>query len=424
MSVMRRLFTPLSEPRTWTVTLYLILTCITGTFWITALTSLVAVGLGFLFLWVGALVLAVLPVMWRYGARAERALIGTLVGVHIQSPYRPLPHGTVFARARALVSDRAAWKDLAYLLLLFPLGVCWSSLTLAFWGWGLSLLALPLYFGLLPDGRILWLGLDRLMPAVRTLPEALLAALAGAALVIAAPHVVRGLAYLHQLFATAMLGASQAQQLASETARLRVSRDRVLEAVAAERRRLERDLHDGAQQRLVSVALGVGLTRQKVHSDPDAADKLLEDVQTEVTQAIAELRDLARGLNPVMLAEQGLDAALSALAGRSPVSVDIAVDLRTRPPQRVEEAAYFTVAEALTNAAKHADPNRAWVTITRRGAMLDIIVGDDGVGGATQVPGGGLAGLADRVAGQEGTMELTSPHGGPTVITVELPCES
>lgn len=421
---MRRLFAPLCEPRTWSVTVYLLLTCITGTVWFTALTSLVAVGLGFLLLWVGALVLAVLPVMWRYGARAERVLLGTLLGVHIRSPYRPLPHGTVFARARALVADRATWKDLAYLLLLFPLGICWSGLTLAFWGWGLSLLTLPLYYAVLPGRRILWLGLDRVMPAVYTLPAALVAALAGAALIIAAPHVVRWLAYLHQLFATAMLGASPAQQLTSEAARLRLSRDRVLEAVAAERRRLERDLHDGAQQRLVSVALGVGLARQKVHSDPDAAGELLDDVGAEVTQAITELRDLARGLNPVMLAEQGLDAALSALAGRSPVPVDIAVDLETRPPRAVEEAAYFTVAEALTNAAKHAEPHRAWVTITRCGAMLEITVGDDGVGGATLVPGGGLAGLADRAAGQEGTMELTSPQGGPTVITVELPCES
>lgn len=418
-----RLLSPLIEPRTWTRTAYLLLTGVTGLLWFLVLAFGVSFGLAFLLLWVGAALLAVLPLLWRAGARTERHLIGALLDVHIEEPYRLLPPGSLFARARGLAGDPATWKDLAYLLLLFPMGTFWSALVVTFWGWGLTLLTLPLYYWALPNGRVSWLGLGDLIPTVETLPAALIACLVGVALTLAAPQAVRAGGHLHGLFAQAMLGASARQELAKEASRMRLSRDRVVESAAAERRRLERDLHDGAQQRLISVAMGVGMARRNVSNDPDAAEDLLETAHSEIKQAIAELRDLARGLHPAMLAEQGLDAALSALAARSPVPVEVDIDLTTRPPQRIEEAAYFTVAEALTNAAKHADPDRVWVRITRRGRALHVEIGDDGTGGAVIIAGGGLAGLADRVAGVEGTMDLTSPRGGPSVVTVELPCE-
>ncbi len=422
--LLARLLAPLVHRRTWMITGSLLLAMVTGTFWFIVLSVGVTFGAGTLLIWVGVVVLAGLPLVWRYGARIERRVVWALLGVPIDPPYRPLPRGSVFTRARVVAADPATWKDLAYLLLLFPLGTVWAAITLAFWGWGLTLLTTPAYYYALPEGGIGWLGLDRIAPPVDSLPRAVLACAVGALLTIAAPYVVRGLGHVYGQVARGLLGPTPGQRVANEAARLRHSRDRAVEAAAAERRRVERDLHDGAQQRLISVAMDVGLARQKLAADPQAADDLLRSAHSDAKQAIAELRDLARGLRPAMLAEHGLDAALSALAGRSPVPVEVDVDLDRRPPATIEEAAYFLVAEALTNVAKHAAASRAWVQISCASGKVRIEVGDDGAGGASSVPGGGLAGLADRFAGLDGTMDVMSPPGGPTVIRAELPCGS
>lgn len=416
--------TPLVQRRTWMRTGYLLLSVLTGTLWFIILPTLIAFGVGTLLIWVGAVILAALPLLWRYGARAERRLVSVLLGVRIDSPYRPIPRGSVFTRARVVAADPATWKDLAYLLVLFPVGTLWCALVSAFWGWGLTLLTAPGYFYALPEERIWWLGLDRIAPPIDSWPRAVAACAVGAVLTVAAPYVVRGLGHLHGLLARGLLGATSGQVIANEAARLRHSRDRAVEAAATERRRVERDLHDGAQQRLISVAMNLGLARQKLATDPNGADELLRSAHADAKHAIAELRDIARGLRPAMLAELGLDAALSALAGRSPVPVEVDVAVDLRPPEAIEEAAYFLVAEALTNIAKHARAERAWVHISRESGRLRIEVGDDGTGGASSVTGGGLAGLSDRFAGLDGTIDVMSPPGGPTVIRAELPCGS
>ncbi|HYG94703.1 MAG TPA: sensor histidine kinase, partial [Nocardioides sp.] len=213
-----------------------------------------------------------------------------------------------------------------------------------------------------------------------------------------------------------------AAELRSRVADLERSRARVVEVAIAERRRLERDLHDGAQQRLVAVAMGLGRARGKLDSDPDGAAELIAEAHADAKLAISELRDLARGIYPSVLGDRGLDAALSSLAARCPIPVDVSVDVEPRPSTAVESTAYFTVAEALTNIAKHSGATRAQVRVARTGNSVVVEVTDDGRGGAEVRPGGGLAGLADRAATIDGVVVVVSPAGGPTVIRTELPC--
>jgi signal transduction histidine kinase len=192
----------------------------------------------------------------------------------------------------------------------------------------------------------------------------------------------------------------------------------------ADRRQIERDLHDGAQQRLLALGMDLGMALEKFETDPAGAKDLLDGAHAELQRAVAELRNLARGIHPAVLTDRGLDAALSALAARSPVPVHLDVELRERPPASVEATAYFIVAEALTNAARYAGASAVDVRVRLVGDSLRIEIADDGVGGAEQRPGGGLAGLADRASSVEGSLEVTSPAGGPTIVAAELPCAS
>jgi len=200
---------------------------------------------------------------------------------------------------------------------------------------------------------------------------------------------------------------------------LRSSRERLVRAGLDERRRLERDLHDGAQQRLVSLRLALGLARKA--EDPAAADRLVEGALTELDSALEDLRRLARGIHPGVLTDHGLQPALSALADRAPLPVRLEVDA-TRLPEAIESAAYFTVAEALTNVAKYARAREASVTVSRANGSVMVEVRDDGVGGADPSAGTGLSGLSDRVSALGGRLELESPAGEGTVLRAEIPC--
>ena len=194
------------------------------------------------------------------------------------------------------------------------------------------------------------------------------------------------------------------------------------QAADEERRRLERDLHDGAQQRLVSLALNLRLAGAKLDSDPAAAKELLEETATELGEATTELRELARGLHPAVLSDRGLRPALEALAGRAPVPVELAEPPAERLPAAVESASYFVVAEALTNVARYARASHAEVSVSRSNGQVEVEVRDDGVGGADPRAGSGLRGLADRVAALDGRLEVVSPRGGGTTIRAVIPC--
>jgi signal transduction histidine kinase len=211
-------------------------------------------------------------------------------------------------------------------------------------------------------------------------------------------------------------------ELRAKVAELRDSRSRMLRVGLEERRRLERDLHDGAQQRLVSTALGMRLARDKMREDPGAAERMLDGAGAELEAALEELRELARGIHPAVLSDRGLYAALETLTGRAPLPVELNRDAHERLPESIELAAYFVVSEALTNVVKYANASHATVSVARRNGKLLVEVTDDGVGGADPDNGTGLRGLADRLAVIEGRLEVESPPGAGTTIRAKIPC--
>jgi signal transduction histidine kinase len=241
--------------------------------------------------------------------------------------------------------------------------------------------------------------------------------------VLVVPWVVRGLANLDRWRMAALLGPSR---LDEQVRRLQHRRGQVAEQAADQLRRIERDLHDGVQVRLVALAMELGRARDEVEqgAEPRRAAARLAAAHEDAKQALVELRDLARGIYPAVLTDLGLDGAVPLLTARCPVPTAADLELPQRPSAAVEAAAYLCVAELLTNVAKHSQASSAWVRIRRHDQRLCIQVGDDGVGGAAIGPGGGLAGLAARAESVDGRLLLSSPGGGPTVITVELPCGS
>jgi signal transduction histidine kinase len=253
------------------------------------------------------------------------------------------------------------------------------------------------------------------------------AAIVGAAgLLLAVPWLARQLARIDAATARALLGPSRNEELALRVESLARSRADILTATDAERRRIERDLHDGTQQRLVSLAMNLGMARARLTDEAQDARQAIADAHDEALLALSELRDFIRGLHPAVLNDRGLAAALSGLAARAPLPVRLHVQVPRPASASIEAVAYFVVSEALTNVAKHAQATKAEVTVVRDGDLLRVEVTDDGHGGAVPArgEGTGLTGLAQRAAAVDGRLTIDSPPGGPTVITVELPCES
>ncbi|GAA1131311.1 histidine kinase [Microbacterium aurantiacum] len=256
------------------------------------------------------------------------------------------------------------------------------------------------------------------IPVSLGVPLGLLAVLLSAAAIV-------GVALLHGVIARAILVPSREGALAEQARTSSAQRAGAVRAADLERTRIERDLHDGVQPRLVSVGMTLGLAQQKIDSDPDAAKTLLAEAHTSTKAAITELRQLARGIHTSVLDDRGLDAALSALAARSHVPVALDVRIDERCSKTAETAAYFVIAEALTNAAKHSRASECRVVVRQReGGILWARVEDNGIGGARIVPGGGLDGIANRVLGAGGEFRLDSPVGGPTALEVSIPCAS
>ena len=243
----------------------------------------------------------------------------------------------------------------------------------------------------------------------------------GIVLLLAAPWLTAAVGALDARAARALLGPSRAEELQLRVEQLTHTRAGAVDAADAERRRLERDLHDGTQQRLVSLAIRLGMARA-APADAAHAHLVIAEAHEETKAALSELRNLIRGLHPPVLEDRGLDAALSGVTARMPIPVRLTVDVSRRPPPTIEAVAYFVVSEGLTNITKHAQATQAEVFVQRAGDRLHIIVSDDGAGGAAPDGGTGLAGLAKRAESVDGTFEIASPPGGPTLLTVDLPC--
>ena len=351
-------------------------------------------------------------------ATAERARLDLMLGVRIPpwpAESRAGYRWGIIPRWRML-TERATWGEIGYGLLRLPVSAVAATLSLVVWAAGLVLLALPLYNRSLPSGGA---KLGDTVLAGR--PTMVAAVVIGLVLLLAAPQLTRGLGLADAALSRRLLGPRR--DLAARVTELEISRERVVDAAEAERRRIERDLHDGAQQRLVALAMDLGRAKARFADDLDAAAGLVDQAHAQAKEALTELRNLVRGVHPPVLTERGLDAALSGLAALCPVPVDVHVDVPVRPKSSVEAVAYFMVAEALTNVAKHSRASHAKVVVEGHGypGTLTVMISDDGIGGA-DVSSPGLSGLADRVAGVDGRLSVESPAGGPTIIAAELPC--
>ena len=362
----------------------------------------------------------VMPLLTQIHRHRLRATAAVVIPAQ-QLIERPLSVQSIVTASRS----PAFWRQLSYHLLVAPALAVAALAAMGMWLAGL-LYTLSL-------GYARWLGSETMLargaypsPADR-LPRLLGLQLdvyltaCGIVLLLAAPWVTAGVRALDVNAARALLGPSRAEELEHRVEHLTQTRAGVVDAADAERRRLERDLHDGTQQRLVSLAMNLGMARAQAETTDEARQAIVE-AHEEAKAALAELRDLIRGLHPAVLEDRGLDAALSGVAARMPIPVRLTVDLPRRPSPVIEAVAYFVVSEGLANIAKHAQASQAEVFVQRTGDRLHVIISDDGVGGADPARGTGLTGLARRASSVDGTFEIVSPPGGPTLLTVDLPC--
>lgn len=361
----------------------------------------------------------------------RRTLARQWAGLDIPAVHKPRPAGQPARRGLAgqvnacgrMLQDPTTWRDVGWLVSDFSLGFLLAlvpAYLLVQLPFGVALLA-GVWIPLTEATGTWWFA----FVPVNSWPTAALAALTGAGLTALAlfvnPLVIRG----HFLLAGYLLGWSEKRALAERVAHLTESRYEAVDNSAAELRRIERDLHDGAQARLVAMGMSLGAIEAIVERDPAQAKKLIAEARKNSAEALTELRDLVRGIHPPVLAERGLADAAKALALRMQMPVEVDAELPGRLPEPVETAAYFAISEVLTNAAKHSGADRVWLDLSYDAATrsLRVSVTDNGRGGADLSGGTGLAGIERRIGPLDGVMAVSSPEGGPTIVTIEIPCE-
>ncbi|MFD4524715.1 sensor histidine kinase [Streptomyces sp. NPDC058470] len=421
-----RLPAPLRAPieaRSWREFGYVMLSLPLGILMFTYAVTMFSLGAGLLITFLGVPVLAGALAGCRGFGSLERARARRLLGVEVAAPepLRMRKHGAM-AWMGAVLRSGASWRHLLYAVVQFPWSVFSFVVALNFWVYGWALLTYPLWFWVFPmyggqDGLQLY-GDDTHSVYLNNPFEITVTALVGLLFTMATPWIVRGLTTVDGVMVRGLLGPSR---LATRVVELESDRGVVVDTAAADLRRIERDLHDGAQARLVALAMDLGLAKEKLTEDPEAAARMVGEAHGEVKTALQELRDLARGIHPAVLTDRGLDAALSAVSSRCTVPVQVDVDLPARPAPAIEGIAYFTVSELLQNVSKHSRATRATVDVWRVENRLMLQVVDNGVGGADGSAGSGLAGLAERLGAVDGILVVDSPVGGPTRITAELP---
>ena len=412
------------SPGTWRLTAALAVSLLTGAFFCSAV--VVSVVLAAALSWVVAVGAILLAAALRLGARlarADRRRISLSYGQEIAPALLPerLPGQPLIAAQRSWRRSPAAWRLAAYQVVRLPAGAAAAFVLMVCWWTVIGLLfVVPLRRQPTAPAFTSWF----FGHGVLSTGAEVVAALTGFAVLLLIPPLVRALTGLDAALGQRMLGPDRAEILAAEVDRLAQSRAQAIDAGDIERHRIERDLHDGVQPRLVSLAMQIDRARARLDRDPSAADELLRLAHVDAKGAIADLRSIARGIHPAILDERGLDAALSALVAGSAVPVTVSVRLSRRPGRSQEAAAYFTAAEAIANLAKHASASQAALRITDETGDLVVQVTDDGRGGAMVTPGGGLAGMAGRLTAVDGGLSVDSPPGGPTTVTAVIPCGS
>ena len=405
------------HPATWYASMAILLgfwvELVAFTFAIAAFSS----GASSLFFGIGFVLIGIAIEGCRLVARIERSR-ATLADprplrAHVYRPYGSGLRDFLFA----IFLDASRWRDVVYVFVAFPLTALELAVSAALWILSLGLLSVPIWYA---TGSLASVVGEAAAPSPAL---ALALGAVGLGLAPVAATVSQGLMALHRAVIGGLLCDSEQRQLERRVETLEGSRRAVLDVEASELRRIERDLHDGAQQRLVMLTIDLSLAAEKIDAEPAAARELVVGARDQARLALAELRDLVRGIAPAILLDRGLVPALSALAARGPVPTAVGSTLPEgiRLPDAVERAAYFVVAEALTNVAKHAAATRCEIRCRAEERGLVVEVWDDGAGGARIVPAGGLAGLAGRVEALDGSLTVESPAGGPTTVRAEIP---
>ena len=394
------------HPATWYANGAIILGPIVGFSAFAVIAGLASTGLTTLLAGIGVLFLALGIEGSRLAARVERwrAFVGE-PGRPAAHPYRPF-RGSLLDILRAEFADENRWRDVLYVAINLPLSLIEFVVVALAWTAALTTLTMPIWYDPSPGSPPAWLG-----------------TIAGLVLLPVAASLSQLVIALHRQVVAGVLCTSESRELRRQVETLRQSRSAVIDVEASELHRIERDLHDGAQQRLVMLAIDLGLASERIDTDPAGAKQLIVEGQEQARQALAEIRQLVRGIAPSILLDRGLVPAIESISGRGPVPTVLVSDLvpGERLSPAVERTAYFVVSEALANVAKHSGATRCEVRCRREDARLMVEIQDDGRGGASVEPGGGLAGLASRVAGVDGAFSVASPEGGPTVVRAEIP---
>jgi len=352
-------------------------------------------------------------------ASIERRRLAEHSGRPVVEGYRPLS-GTIWRRARIVATDATAWRDLGWLAVHAILGLVFGGLTVLLLFAAARDATMPLWWWAVPEGT----ANNALGTVVTDWPMALMATAAAPAYLSVAAVLLPWLARIDLVVSAAFLAPGSAAVLEDRVRVLTESRTAALTAHEGELRRIERDLHDAAQNRLIAVTMLLGMARREAGRRPERVPELMAEAQRAAENALVGLRAVIRGVHPPALTELGLDGAVMALAAGSPVPCQVDIGPWRRAPMPVESAAYHVIAEALTNAARHSGADRIRVDLRRDGDNVVVRITDDGRGGAVERPGGGLAGLRGRVTALDGRMAVESPEGGPTVVRVELSCGS
>ncbi|MBM7169462.1 sensor domain-containing protein [Streptomyces sp. G44] len=411
------------EARTWKELGYALLSLPIGIVSFVLAVTMLSLGAGLLITFIGVPILAGALACCRGVGALERTRARSLLGLDVAPPEPLRPKGGgAMALIGSVLKSGASWRHLLYCVLLLPWSMFSFVVAVAFWSYGWLMLTYPLWFWLFPmyggqDGIQLY-GDNGHHVYLDNPFEIGVTAATGLLVTLATPWILRALTTVDGLMVHGLLGPSR---LATRVEELESDRGVVVDTAAADLRRIERDLHDGAQARLVALAMDLGLAKEKLAEDPEAAARMVDEAHGEVKVALQELRDLARGIHPAVLTDRGLNAALSALAARCTVPVQVEVDLGSRPAAAIEGIAYFTVSELLQNISKHSRASQASVDVWRSEDRLMLQVADDGSGGADVTAGSGLAGLAERLDAVDGILVVDSPRGGPTTVTAELP---